>query len=60
VILELGSFMGRLDRENVILMSQGEVELPSDVHGVLYLPFKTDLHEVAAEISQQLRDVGLL
>ncbi len=60
VILELGWFMGRLGRENVILMSQGEVELPSDVHGVLYLPFKTDVHEVAAQISQQLRDVGLL
>ena len=60
VILELGWFMGRLGRENVILMSQGEVELPSDVYGVLYLPFKTDLHEVAAQISQQLRDVGLI
>jgi hypothetical protein len=60
VILELGWFMGRLGRENVVLISQGEVELPSDVHGVLYLPFKTDLHEVAAAISQQLRDVGLL
>jgi predicted nucleotide-binding protein len=60
VILELGWFMARLGRQNVILMSQGEVELPSDVLGVLYLPFKTDVHEVAAEISRQLRDVGLL
>ena len=60
VILELGWFMGRLGRENVILISQGEIELPSDVLGVLYLPFKTDVHEVAAEISKQLRDVGLL
>jgi len=60
VILELGWFMGRLGRDNVILMSQGEIELPSDVLGVLYLPFKTDVHEAAAEISKQLRDVGLL
>ncbi len=60
VILELGWFMGRLGRENVILISQGEIELPSDVLGVLYLPFKTNVHEVAAEISRQLRDVGLL
>jgi predicted nucleotide-binding protein len=60
VILELGWFMGRLGRENVILMSQGDIELPSDVLGVLYLEFKTDVHEVAAEISKQLRDVGLL
>jgi predicted nucleotide-binding protein len=60
VILELGWFMGRLGRENVMLISQGEIELPSDVLGILYLPFKTNVHEVAAEISKQLRDVGLL
>ena|SRR5713101_976868 len=60
VVLELGWFMGRLGRENVILMSQGEIELPSDVLGVLYLPFKTDVHEVASDIAKQLRDVGLL
>lgn len=60
VVLELGWFMGRLGRGNVILVSHGEVELPSDVHGILYLPFKTDIHEVSTEISRQLRDVGLL
>jgi len=60
VIMELGWFMGRLGRENVIVISQGEIELPSDVHGILYLPFTTDIHEVSAEISKQLRDVGLL
>ena len=60
VILELGWFMGKLGRENVILISQGDIELPSDVLGVLFLPFKNDLHEVAAEITRQLRDVGML
>ena len=60
VILELGWFMARLGRENVVLISQGEIELPSDVLGILYLPFKTDVHEVAAEISKQLHDVGLV
>lgn len=60
VILELGWFMARLGRENVILLSQGEIELPSDILGILYLRFKTDVHEVAAEITRQLRDVRLL
>lgn len=60
VILELGWFMGRLGRENVILISPGGLELPSDVLGVLYLQYKNDVHEVAAEISKQLRDVGML
>lgn len=60
VILELGWFMGRLGRENVILINQGDLELPSDVLGVLYLQFKNDVHEVAADISKQLRDAGML
>ena len=60
VILELGWFMARLGRENVALLSQGEIELPSDILGILYLPFKNNVHEVAAEISMQLHDVGLI
>lgn len=60
VILELGWFMARLGRENVILLSQGEIELPSDVLGILYLPFKNEVNEVAAEIAKQLHDVGLI
>jgi len=60
VILELGWFMARLGRQNVILISQGELELPSDVLGILYLPFKNDVYEVAAAISKQLHDVGLI
>lgn len=60
VILELGWFMARLGRENVTLISQGEIELPSDVLGILYLPFENNVHEVAADISKQLHDVGLI
>ena len=60
VIFELGWFMARLGRENVILLNQGEIELPSDIGGVLYVTFKTDINEVSTAISKQLRDVGLL
>lgn len=52
--------MARLGRENVILISQGEIELPSDVLGILYLPFATDVREVAADISKRLHDAGLV
>jgi len=60
VILELGWFMGRLGRENVIVIIKGDIELPSDFSGVLYLRYANDVHEVAAEITRQLRDVGML
>ncbi len=39
VILELGYFIGRLGREKVCALLRGEVEVPSDFGGVVYVPF---------------------
>lgn len=39
VILELGYFLGRLGRERVMAILQGEVEIPSDYMGVVYTQF---------------------
>jgi len=39
VILELGYFIGRLGRARVCALHVEGVELPSDIHGVLYVPF---------------------
>jgi predicted nucleotide-binding protein len=38
VILELGYFMGRLGRTRVCALHRGDVELPSDYQGILYIP----------------------
>lgn len=38
VVLELGFFMGVLGRQRVCVLHTGEIELPSDYAGVLYLP----------------------
>jgi len=38
VILELGYFIGRLSRSRVCALHKGTLELPSDVHGVIYVP----------------------
>lgn len=38
VILELGFFLGRLGREKTLALHKGELELPSDYDGVLYIP----------------------
>ena len=37
VIFELGYFIGRLGRENVCALTKGEVEIPSDYSGVVYV-----------------------
>lgn len=38
VILELGYFIGKLGRERVCALKSGDVEIPSDILGVVYTP----------------------
>jgi predicted nucleotide-binding protein len=38
VILELGYFSGILGRSNVVVLYKGDVEIPSDFIGVVYIP----------------------
>lgn len=40
VVLELGYFMAKLGRSNVCVILKEDVEKPSDISGVLHLPFK--------------------
>lgn len=42
VILELGYFVGKLGRQRVCPLYKGDVEIPSDILGVLYIPFDTE------------------
>jgi predicted nucleotide-binding protein len=39
VVLELGYFIGRLSRARVCALKAGEVELPSDILGIVWTPF---------------------
>lgn len=38
VIAELGYFVGRLGRARVVALKQGDIEIPSDFDGVVYIP----------------------
>ncbi len=38
VVFEAGYFAGRLGRRRVVLLHEASVELPSDLHGVVYVP----------------------
>jgi predicted nucleotide-binding protein len=39
VILELGYFVGKLTRSRVCALKRGDIEVPSDFGGVVYVPF---------------------
>lgn len=59
VILELGYLIGRLGRNRVCALRRPGVEPPSDVNGVLYLPFD-DTEIWKYKLDRELTDAGLL
>lgn len=52
VIFELGLFMGRLGRQRAILMEprEGDVKLPSDLAGIVTIPYKFEPGQDAAAL----------
>jgi hypothetical protein len=60
VIMELGWFMARLGRKRVVLLHKGEVEIPSDISGIVYIRFERSVYEVAQRIRQRLKGEGLI
>jgi len=57
VILELGYFMGRLGRDRVMPLYISGVELPSDIHGLLYTEIDT-ANKWKFEIVKELKQAG--
>ncbi|HEV7747736.1 MAG TPA: TIR domain-containing protein [Pyrinomonadaceae bacterium] len=60
VILELGWFMAKLGRQRVVILYQGELEIPSDILGVVYLKFNESVREVSEDLRGELRTAGLI
>jgi predicted nucleotide-binding protein len=58
VILELGVCLGVLGRERIAVLYRDGVELPSDLHGLLYIPF-AKIAEVRLQLVQAMKHAGL-
>lgn len=58
VVLEFGYFIGKLERSRVCCLYQGNVELPSDMHGIMYIQFNTSIDEARFKIMQELKTAG--
>lgn len=58
VILELGYFIGKLGRNKVCCLHTGDVELPSDMHGIVYISFKESVNEARDMIVKELKAAG--
>lgn len=57
-MLELGTVLSRIGRQRVAILYKESVELPSDINGLLYIPFKEPIDEVKAKLYTELRQAG--
>jgi len=58
VILELGYFVSKVGRNRVCCLYKGDLELPSDIHGVIFKKFDKSVEECYKGIVEELRAVG--
>lgn len=55
VVFEFGYLMGKLGRDRICCLYTGEVEIPSDIQGIVYIPFGKSIDEVYKKILDELR-----
>ena len=60
VVLELGMFLAKLGREKVaiLLKEDPNFEKPSDIQGLVYIPFQNKVDEVALSLIRELSNQG--
>lgn len=58
VVLELGYFIGKVGRQNVCVLYESGVELPSDYYGVVFIPID-DHGTWRYTLGKELRQAGL-
>ena len=60
VIFEWGQFIGKIGRKNVCLLIKGDIEIPSDLHGIGYYRFSKDVKECYIDVENELKDARLI
>ena len=58
VIFEMGYFWGMLERKRVCCLLKGNVEKPSDIEGIVYIPFKESVEEIRFKVMKELKEAG--
>lgn len=58
VMFEYGMVVGRLGRKNVTLLHRGNVEIPSDIHGLIWIRYEHDAHDGKLKLARELVEMG--
>lgn len=58
VVLELGMFLAKLGRDKVAILHKGQLELPSDINGLIYIQFDKSVQEAKNKLAASLQKAG--
>jgi predicted nucleotide-binding protein len=58
VVLELGMVLAKLGRKRVAILRKKIVQQPSDIDGLLYIPFEEKIDEIKLNIFKELQAAG--
>jgi predicted nucleotide-binding protein len=61
VVLELGMMLSVLGRSKVAILLKTDVnmERPSDIQGLIYIPFKDEVREAALLLAKEINAQGI-
>lgn len=60
VVMEMGMLFAKLGREKVAILLKNveNMEKPSDIQGIMYMPFTSDVKEVTVDLAKQMNKNG--
>jgi predicted nucleotide-binding protein len=58
VIMEMGMLLASLTRKRCAILTKGFVEMPSNMGGVITIPFNEHVREAVPKLVQRLQDAG--
>jgi len=58
VVLEMGMLLAAIGRPYVAILQKGVIEKPSDVHGIIYIPFNNHVKEAVPKLVERLNEAG--
>lgn len=58
VVFEMGFFIGLLGRSKVCVLYENGVEMPSDLDGILYVPYDSPSGKWRYDVAKEIREAG--
>ncbi|WP_322941349.1 nucleotide-binding protein [Mycoplasmopsis cynos] len=60
VIFEMGVLYGKMKKDRIMLLVKDEIEIPTDINGMIYKKYNNEIKEIESDIIQELKNAEIL